>query len=170
MGGSTDTPSRGTLTFTWIVVILCVVLLLAGAVMHGVSLDVQQRFWSDIFARVGGPMTFRFILQPTMAFIAALHDGTRDAREGHKSFFWSGSGGPSQQTGRLREGLMSVARVIALGIGMDVVYQLKELKTFYPAEAAMMAILLAVIPYFVFRWIVEIVARWWFARHRKAMR
>ena len=44
---------------------------------------------------------------------------------------------------------------------MDVIYQLRALDQFYPAEAVMMAILLAVIPYFVFRWIIERVAPWW---------
>jgi len=161
---NSQAPSRVTTIFTYVVVLACLGLLLLGALMHGVSLEVQQRFWSNIFDRVGGPMTFRFVLQPTMAFIAALHDGIRDAREGHKSFFWSRWTDPSQTSGRLREGLASVARVIALGIGMDVIYQLKELNTFYPAEAAVMAILLAVIPYFVFRWIVEGVARRWIAR------
>jgi len=161
---NSQAPSRVTTIFTYVVVLACLGLLLLGALMHGVSLEVQQRFWSNIFDRVGGPMTFRFVLQPTMAFIAALHDGIRDAREGHKSFFWSRWTDPSQTSGRLREGLASVARVIALGIGMDVIYQLKELNTFYPAEAAVMAILLAVIPYFVFRWIVEGVARRWIVR------
>jgi hypothetical protein len=145
-----------------------VALLLLGALIHGLSLEVQQRFWTHIFERVGGPMTFRFILQPTMAFIAALHDGLRDAREGHKAFFWARWRDQSQTTGRLREGLFSVSRVMALGIGMDVIYQLKELDSFYPAEAAIMAILLAVIPYFIFRWIVEVVARWWLARKSTA--
>ena len=49
-----------------------------------------------------------------------------------------------------------------IGFGMDTIYQFKVLDRFYPVEAVMM--LLAVIPYFVFRWIVEHVARWWFAR------
>jgi hypothetical protein len=161
---SSQAPSRASTIFTYAVVIVCLGRLLLGALMHGVSLEVQQRFWSNIFERVGGPMTFRFILQPTMAFIAALHDGIRDARGAHKSFFWTKVDDPEHQHGRLREGLFSVARVMALGIGMDVIYQIKELDSFYPAEAAVMAILLAVIPYFIFRWIVEIVARWWMAR------
>jgi hypothetical protein len=67
----------------------------------------------------------------------------------------------------LREGVTSVSRVILLGISMDVIYQLKVLDQFYPVEALMMAILLAVIPYFVFRWIVERIASRWLA-HRAA--
>lgn len=156
-----DNSASKTSLFTWAVVILTVALLLAGIAMHGFSLDVHQRFWSDMFARVGGPMTFRFILQPTMAAAAALHDGINDAKVGHKAFFWTAWFDSAQTTGRLREGLSSVARVLLLGICMDVLYQFKELNTFYPAEAAVTAILLAVVPYFVFRWIVEIVARRW---------
>lgn len=159
----TESPVSNKSYFTWAVVGLTAGLLIAGIAVHGFSLEVHQRFWSDMFARVGGPMTFRFVLQPSMAAIAALHDGLRDTREGHKSFFWTAWFDRSQQTGRLREGLTSVARVLLLGICMDVIYQFKELDTFYPAEAAVVAILLAVVPYFIFRWIVEIVARRWFA-------
>jgi hypothetical protein len=161
---NSTTPSRTAELTAWLAVVLTAILLLLGIYWYGFSLDVQHRFWSDMFARVGGPMTFRFILQPTMAGLAALHDGIKDARGGHKSFFWSALWDKSHETGRLREGLISVARILLLGISMDVIYQFKELESFYPAEAAVIAILLAVIPYFVFRWIVEIVARWWFAR------
>ena len=110
-------------------------------------------------------MTFRFYLQPAMALLAAVPGGVRDARAGHKPLLRSSHWGSNEMTQRLKEGLRSIARVILLGISMDVIYQIKELDQFYPVEAVMMAILLAVIPYFVFRWIVGHIARWWFARH-----
>jgi hypothetical protein len=135
-----------------------------GISWYGWSIEVHHRFWADIFERVHGPMTFRFYLQPTMALLAAIPDGIRDARLGHKSFFWSALWDKSASAGRLREGAVSTARVVLLGISMDVIYQLKVLDRFYPAEALMMAILLAVLPYFIFRWIVERAASWWFAR------
>ncbi|EAQ33769.1 hypothetical protein NB311A_08874 [Nitrobacter sp. Nb-311A] len=160
----TDASSPKTSYFTWGVFGLTVALLVVGIARHGFSLDVQQRFWTDMFARVGGPMTFRFFLQPTMAAIAALHDGLKDARQRHKAFFWARWFDRTQQTGRLREGITSVSRVLLLGVCMDVIYQFKEQDAFYPAEAAVVAILLAVVPYFVFRWIVETVVRRWFSR------
>lgn len=58
-------------------------------------------------------MTFRFILQPVLALIAALPDGIRNAREGHKALFWTALWNPAHQGGRLREGLTSVARVVS---------------------------------------------------------
>ncbi|WP_441229631.1 hypothetical protein AB7828_05615 [Tardiphaga sp. 215_C5_N2_1] len=145
-------------------IVLSVVLLLLGAYRYGWSMEIHRRFWVDIFERLHGPMTFRFYLQPMMALLAALPDGIRDARLGHRSFFWSAWWDRNASTGRLREGVTSVARIVLLGISMDVIYQFKVLDRFYPVEALMMAIMLAVIPYFVFRWIVELIARWWFAR------
>ena len=47
---------------------------------------------------------------------------------------------------------------------MDAIYQFKALDRFYPVEALMMALLLAVIPYFIFRWLIEHAARWWMGR------
>ena len=89
-------------------------------------------------------MTFRFILQPAMAFIAALHDGIKDARTGRSPYFWTVVTNAAERGGRLREGLMSIGRIILLGLGMDAIYQASVLKTFYPGEAAIVAILLTV--------------------------
>jgi hypothetical protein len=160
---SADHPSTFALAMTWFVVVLSAVLLVLGVFWYGLSLDVHRRFWSDIADRIHGPMTFRFYLQPSMALIAAIPDGIRDARIGHKSFFWSALWNSSAPRGRLREGLISTARVVLLGLSMDAIYQFKVLHQFYPVEALMMAILLAVIPYFFFRWVIERGALWWFA-------
>ena len=95
--------------------------------------------------------------------LRALPDGIDDAKRGHSGFFWAAWGHPEAKTGRLREGLISVARIILLGLSMDVIYQMRVIDHFYPLEALVMAILLAVIPYFLFRGIIERVARAWFA-------
>jgi hypothetical protein len=158
-------PSKFARALTWFAVALSIVLLALGIYWYGLSLEVQQPMWSDIFARAHGPMTFRFYLQPIMAAIAALHDGVNDARSGHKAFFWTAVWDKTQRTGRLREGLTSTARILLLGLCMDTIYQFKVLDHFYPAEAVVISLLLAVIPYFILRWIVELVSRRWFARH-----
>jgi hypothetical protein len=158
---SAERPSRLAVALTWLVIGVSAALILLGIFWHGFRLDVQQRFWSDIADRIHGPMIFRFYLQPIMALIAAVVDGLNDARHGHKAFFWTAHNDPTQRAGRLREGLISTARVAALGITMDVIYQFKVFDEFYPAEAVMMALLLAVIPYFIFRWLVELVTNRW---------
>ena len=157
-------PSRIAKAVTWFVLALSVVLVALGIYWYGLSLQVHERLWSDIFARTHGPMTFRFFLQPVMAGIAALHDGINDARSGHKAFFWTALWDPVQPRGRLREGLVATSQMALIGFAMDLIYQFRLFDHFYPVEALMMVLLLAVIPYFVLRWIVEHAARWWFAR------
>ena len=105
-------------------------------------------------------MTFRFILQPSMAAVAALHDGVKDARAGRSPFFWTVLSNSAKREGRLREGLISTARIILLGIAMDTIYQIIVLETFYPAEAAIIAIMLAFVPYALLRGPIERIARW----------
>ena len=106
-------------------------------------------------------MSFRFILQPAMAAIAAIHDGVKDARTGRSPYFWTIARNPRKRVGRLREGLIATARIILLGLAMDVIYQLLVFKTFYPVEALIVALLLAFVPYLLIRGPVTRVARWW---------
>ena len=155
--GQPSSLQRATL---WLALVLTVLLLLLGIYWYGWSLAVHHRFWDDIAGRVSGPMTFRFFLQPVMALIAALPDGIRDAREGHSAFFWTARGDDTVKHGRLRQGLYATGRIMLLGMSMDLIYQFKVFDHFYPAEAVLFAIVLAVIPYFIWRWLIERVAVW----------
>ena len=112
------------------------------------------RLWSDILDRPGGPMTFRFILQPAMAVIAAARDGINDARVGRRPYFWAlihGVRDPGGRSGRLWEGIVSTARILILGVVMDIIYQWRVLSAFHPTQAAVIAILLAFVPYLLLR-------------------
>ena len=134
--------------------------------LAGMDPDVTHRFWSDIVERAGGPMTFRFFLQPIMALIAAWHDGTRDAKLGRKPYLWGLMRGDAKVTRKqsLAEGVRSVGRVLVLGVVMDIIYQWRVFGGFhYPVETIVIATLLAFVPYLVFR---GPIARW--QRHRMA--
>jgi hypothetical protein len=146
------------------VVVAMAVLIVLGLVMYGSSAEVRSRIWKDIFDRPGGPMTFRFILQPCMAAIAAFADGIKDARLGRDPYLWTILTNAQESAGRMREGLIATARIILLGLGMDAIYQATVLKTFYPGEMALVAILLAFVPYLLLRGPFTRIARWWFAR------
>ena len=160
----TENPSKTQIGLAWLAGLLVLALIIAGGVWHGISPAAFRRLWQDILDRPGGPMTFRFILQPTMAAIAAVHDGVRDARMGRSPFFWTLLSNRAKRGGRLREGLISTARIILLGLVMDTIYQVIVLKTFYPAEAAIIAIVLAFVPYALLRGPIERIARWWLSK------
>ncbi|HTZ68509.1 MAG TPA: hypothetical protein VMB83_13825 [Roseiarcus sp.] len=141
---------------------LIVALLIFGAVWYGFTEESLGRLWRDILDRPGGPMTFRFILQPAMAIIAALRDAMHDARLGRQPYFWSLiRGAPEGRTELLWQGIVSTARIIILGVVMDSIYQWVVFKTFYPAQAAVIAILLAFVPYLLLRGPFERIARRW---------
>jgi len=109
------------------------------------------RALTNLAARVGGPMTFRIILQPLMASIFAFRDGLKDAREGRPPYLWTLITDPSQRVDLIRQGWAAVGRVFILAIVMDVIYQLIVVGWIYPFETLTVSILLAVIPYLVIR-------------------
>ena len=71
---------------------------------------------------------------------------------------------PEGRSGRLWEGIVSTARILILGVVMDIIYQWKVLGTFYPGQSAVIAILLAFVPYLLLRGPFERIARHWVAR------
>lgn len=148
---STEAPSRSAYLMAWLVVLLTAAFILLGLFWYGFSTEVHNRIWRDILERPGGPMTFRFVLQPIMAAIAATHDGIKDAHLGRSPYFRTVLSNPAERGGRLREGLLSIARLILLGFGMDALYQWRVLGTFYPVEAILITLILAVIPYLILR-------------------
>jgi hypothetical protein len=109
------------------------------------------RVLTGLSDRVGGPMTFRIILQPLMAGLLAVRAGLKDAREGRPPYFWTILTDSSQRAELIRQGWKSVARVFVLAIVMDVIYQLIVLRWVYPGETLIVAIALAVLPYLLLR-------------------
>src|SRR4051794_39217794 len=98
-----------------------VVMIVAGIVLHGVSIPTFERIWHDLAARPDAPMRFRFILQPLMVAIVAIRHGLKDARTGRSPYFWTMLGNPRERTQRLNEGLNATARIILLGLVMDAI-------------------------------------------------
>jgi hypothetical protein len=126
--------------------------------------DVLSRVWEDLVARPGGPLAFRFILQPVMAAILAIRDGITDARTGRSPYFWTVLHDSQARNARLEEALSATARILALGLLMDTIYQIGVLGTFYPTEAAIVALTLAFVPYLLIRGPAARLARWWQSR------
>ncbi len=142
-----------------LVIVLAVVLFVAGILWHGVTASTLQRLWQDLFDRTDAPMRFRFLLQPLMAAMAAVHDGLEDARAERPPYFVTMLRNAQERVGLLREGLNATARIILLGLVMDVIYQAVVLKTFYPNEALAIALLLAFVPYLIIRGLALRIAR-----------
>jgi hypothetical protein len=160
----TEEISKTKLFLARLVLVLMVLFVVLGVAMHGLSVPVFERIWQNLLDRPSGPMAFRIILQPMMASVAALVDGVKDARTGRNPYLWTLLSDPRKRSSRLHEGLISTARVILLGLCMDLIYQFIVFKSFYPAEAVIIAGLLAYVPYLLLRGPIARVASWWLDR------
>src|SRR5438105_14732150 len=156
-----DTDTHKSSLLAKLVVAFILVRIVAGVVLHGVSVPTFQRIWHDLVARPDAPMRFRFILQPLMVAIVAIRHGLNDTRTGRSPYFWTMVGNPRERAQRLNEGLNATARIIFLGLAMDAVYQVIVLGQFYPAEAVIVALLFAFTPYVIIRGPVARIARRW---------
>jgi len=154
-------PTKTQVLLARLVVVLMVGFVVVGIALYGLSVPAFERLWQNLLDRPAGPMTFRFILQPVMVTIVALRDGLADARTGRAPYFWTILTDPARRGTRLHEGLIATARVLLLGLGMDVIYQYIVFDTFHPAEAVIVAVLLAFVPYLLLRGLVTRVARRW---------
>lgn len=123
--------------------------------------EFLTRIWDGLIGRVGGPMTFRIILQPMMATLLAFRAGLKDAREGRPPYFWTILSDPGERAGLIRHGWKSVARVFGLAVIMDVIYQWIIQHWIYPGEVVIVAIMLAIVPYLLIRGPVTRLARRW---------
>jgi hypothetical protein len=156
-----DRVSRSQVLVARVAVAAVAVLLALALLIYGFSIEVHKRLWHDIFDRPGGPMSFRFVLQPAMAVIAALHDGLRDARLGRAPYLTRLLSGYDDRASVLGEAMVSTGRIILLGLVMDGVYQFIVLKTFYPGEMVVIALALALVPYLLLRGFFSRLIGWW---------
>ncbi len=156
-----ETPSKRQIILARLVILTVIALLILGLVRYGFSSVTLQTFWHDLVARPGGPMTFRFILQPAMAAIAAFHASVKDAKAGRSPYLWTILTNPDERKCRLYEGLIHTSRIILLGLVMDGVYQVVVLKSFYPGQAVVIAVVLAFIPYLLLRGPIARIILWW---------
>ena len=122
--------------------------------------EMLARLWSDLGGRVGGPLTFRLILQPLVASALAILAGIHDARDGKPLYFWTIlTTTPADRRKRLREGWKSVANVFVLAAIIDVAYQVMVFHWVYPIEALIVAFILACVPYLLLRGPANLIAK-----------
>ena len=105
----------------------------------------------NFIGRLDGPLHFRFLMQPLMAIVLAIRNGSRDAREGRRPWAWKLVHVAEQRRSLLADGWRGIGRVFLLAIALDVIYQFIEWRTLRPVGALVTAIILAVIPYVLLR-------------------
>jgi hypothetical protein len=156
-----EAATKGLTPHARLALALLIVFSILGFYWYGFDEETRGRIWDQLIARPTEKMKFRFLLQPVMSGLAAFRDARRDAKLSRAPYFWSLLTNPSDRIERLSEGLVATARVILLGLVMDIIYQWLVLGTFYPGEAVIVALALAFVPYLLLRGPFGRLARIW---------
>ncbi|MBK6316891.1 MAG: hypothetical protein IPF53_22040 [Blastocatellia bacterium] len=123
--------------------------------------EILQRFWTDLVERIGGPVSTRLVLQPLTAILLATRSGFRDARTGRRPYLVVLISGGSESRDQLRHGWEDIGRVFVMALVIDAIYQAFVLHWFYPGEALITAVVLAIVPYALMRGPAARLARRW---------
>ncbi len=121
--------------------------------------DIFARAAQNLFGRIDGPMAARLVIQPIMGAIFATWDGIKDASRHDPPYGLSLLMEPDHRRHRLRDGWRSIRKVFFVALGIDIVYQLIQLRWVYPGEALVVAQIVAVVPYLLIRGPVNRIAR-----------
>src|SRR5262245_29029922 len=121
--------------------------------MDGIT-DLLSRTIEQLLGRSSGPLHFRLVMQPIVATIIAVKAGRRDARAGQPPFLWTLATDADARTRLIQSGWKDIGRMFTIAFLMDTAYQLFVLRGFYPLQALIVAIGVAVVPYTLLRGIV----------------
>jgi hypothetical protein len=124
--------------------------------------EAIARGWEDFTARPSGSLSFRFIIQPVLAGVIAIRAGLKDAKAGRPPFLQEMFSHSGHRKEVLRGGLKDVRLPFYIAVTLDAVYQTFTHRAIYLFELFFTATLLAVVPYFILRGLVNRVARLFF--------
>lgn len=108
-------------------------------------------FIEGLLARLNGPMSFRFLIQPLIALFFAFRDGRNDARIGRTPYFWGLFTDPEHRGEMLRSGWKSIGKMFIIAIVLDNVFQYIVFGNFRPGGGLIAAVILALVPYLLLR-------------------
>src|SRR6187397_2557590 len=96
--------------------------------------EIIVRFWENLWSRPAGPMRLRFVFQPIVACVLALIMNHHDNRRELISESWA-----------------DVGKLFIMACLLDLIFQLVVLRWIYPLETAVVAFILAIVPYVFIR-------------------
>ncbi len=99
------------------------------------------------------------MIMPIVVSIIAICAGLKDAREKRPAFFWAILTDRRERPRLFRSAMKDIARIFIVAIVLDTVYQLLVLRAFHVAQALIVAVACAIVPYVLLRGPVTRLAR-----------
>jgi hypothetical protein len=126
----------------------------------------------NLFVRVSGPATLRFVLQPLLAVALGIRDGRNDARMAQTPYLSRIFSDAANRRSTLVSGCGAIKTPFLVALLVDAAVSLFVLGAIYPVSTLFVASLLVALPYVISREVTNrIVLSGWFdpySRRRRA--
>jgi hypothetical protein len=119
----------------------------------------SSQFLADVAQRFTAPGRFRFVLQPALAVLVGVRGGLADARAGAPPYLFGLLLGAGRRWDLLRSGGAAIGTLLAMGIILDVAYQLIVVHAVHPGAALVVGPILICTPYALARALTTRLAR-----------
>jgi hypothetical protein len=144
--------------------ILVIVAAIPFAIMDTIETDrvylFSTQFLEELPQRFTGPGRLRFILQPMFAILLGVRGGLADAKAGTHPYLSGLLFHAERRRELLRSGAAAVSTLLAMGIILDVVFQLVLYREVHPGAALLIGPILICLPYTLSRALTTRLARW----------
>jgi hypothetical protein len=142
-------------------------LVIAAAIPYAVADTLQtgrvylfsREFLEELPQRFTGPGRFRFILQPMFAILLGVRGGLADARAGNPPYLFGLLFATGRRRELLRSGAAAISTLLAMGIILDLVFQLVLYRAVHPGAALVVGPILICAPYTLSRALTTRLAR-----------
>lgn len=119
----------------------------------------SRQFLEELPLRFTGPGRLRFILQPMLAILLGIRGGLADAKAGNPPYLLGLLSSRGRRKKLLQSGVAAVRNLLAMGIVMDVVFQLIIYRSVHPGAALLVGPILICFPYTLSRALTNRMAR-----------
>ena len=107
----------------------------------------SRQFLEELPQRFAGPGRFRFLLQPVLAILLGARGGLADAKAGNPPYLIGLLLDAGRRGELLRSGGSAIGTLLAMGIILDVVFQLVLYGEVHPGAAVLIGPILICAPY-----------------------
>lgn len=121
---------------------------------------LSREFLAELPRRFTGPGLFRFILQPALAILLGLRGGLADAKAGNPPYLFGLLFDAGRRRELLQSGAAAIRTLLAMGIILDVVFQLVIYRAVHPGAALLVGPILICLPYALSRALTTRLAPW----------
>jgi len=146
-----------------VLALLVIVIAIPSALMDTIETGrvyiFSKQFLTELPQRFTGSGSFRFILQPILAILLGVRGGLADVKAGNPPYLFGLFFIAGRRRDLLRSGAKAISALLAMGIILDVVFQLVLYHEVHPGAALLVGPILICFPYALSRALTTRLAR-----------